>query len=247
LVNQGIILGEDNRKMSKSVGNVVNPDEVIAEHGADALRVFEMFMGPLEQMKPWSSKGMEGSVRFLARVWRLICEETESGDWIPSKALTEEPPSTETVKALAKTTAKVEGDIESLQFNTAVSSLMILVNHLTSLPRRPKTALLHLASILAPFAPHLAEEMHQRLGGKGLVSTSSWPTYRREDLQDDVVELPVQVNSKLRGKLLLPPASTKEQIEALVTAHTELSIWTGGKKVQKIIIVPGRIVNLICP
>ena len=247
LVNQGIILGEDNRKMSKSVGNVVNPDEVIAEHGADALRVFEMFMGPLEQMKPWSSKGMEGSVRFLARVWRLICEETESGEWIPSKLLTEEPPSTETVKALAKTTAKVEADIEGLQFNTAISALMVLVNHLTSLPRRPKGALLHLATILAPFAPHLAEEMHHRLGGKGLISTALWPSYRREDLQDDVVELPVQVNSRLRGKLLLSPSSTKEQIEMLVTTHADLAAWTGDKKVQKIIIVPGRIVNLICP
>ena len=247
LVNQGIILGEDNRKMSKSVGNVVNPDEVIAEHGADALRVFEMFMGPLEQMKPWSSKGMEGSVRFLARVWRLICEETESGEWIPSKMLTEESPSTETIKILAKTTAKVEGDIEGLQFNTAISALMVLVNHLTSLPRRPRGALLHLATILAPFAPHLAEEMYHRLGGKGLVSTAFWPSYRREDLQDDVVELPVQVNSKLRGKLLLPPSSTKEQIETLVTTHADLAAWTGGKRVQKIIVVPGRIVNLICP
>ena len=246
LVNQGIILGEDNRKMSKSVGNVVNPDEVIAEHGADALRVFEMFMGPLEQMKPWSSKGMEGSVRFLARVWRLICEETESGEWIPSHALTEEPASTETVKALAKATAKVESDIEGLQFNTAISALMVLVNHLTSLPQRPKGALLHLAALLAPFAPHVAEEMHQRLGGKGLVSTTPWPTYRREDLQDDVVELPVQVNSKLRGKLLVAPAATKEQIEKLITGHTDLAAWTGGKKVQKIIVVPGRIVNLIC-
>ena len=247
LVNQGIILGEDNRKMSKSVGNVVNPDEVIAEHGADALRVFEMFMGPLEQMKPWSSKGMEGSVRFLARVWRLICEETESGEWIPSKALTEEPPSTETVKALAKTTAKVEADIEGLQFNTAISALMILVNHLTSLPSRPKAALRHLATILAPFAPHLAEEIHLRLGGEALISTASWPAYRKEDLQDDVIELPVQVNSKLRGKILLPPASTKEQIEALVNTHADLPVWTGGKKIQKIIVVPGRIVNLICP
>jgi len=246
LVKQGIILGEDNRKMSKSVGNVVNPDEVIAEHGADALRVFEMFMGPLEQMKPWSSKGMEGSVRFLARVWRLICEETESGEWIPSHALTEEPASTETVKALAKATAKVESDIEGLQFNTAISALMVLVNHLTSLPQRPKGALLHLAALLAPFAPHVAEEMHQRLGGKGLVSTTPWPTYRREDLQDDVVELPVQVNSKLRGKLLVAPAATKEQIEKLITGHTDLAAWTGGKKVQKIIVVPGRIVNLIC-
>lgn len=189
---------------------------------------------------------MEGSVRFLARVWRLICEETESGDWIPSKSLTGEAPLPETTKALAKATAKVEGDIEGLQFNTAISALMVLVNHLTSLPQRPKQALLHLAALLAPFAPHLAEEMYQQLGGNGLVSTAPWPTYRREDLQDDVMELPVQVNSKLRGKLLLSPNSTKEQIEALVTGHADLAAWTGGKKVQKIIIVPGRIVNLIC-
>ncbi|MCX6936228.1 MAG: class I tRNA ligase family protein, partial [Verrucomicrobia bacterium] len=247
LVNQGIILGEDNRKMSKSVGNVVNPDEVIQEHGADALRVFEMFMGPLEQMKPWSAKGMEGSVRFLARVWRLVNEETETGDWIPSSTLTEDAPDEETVRALAKTTAKVGGDIEGLQFNTAISALMILVNHLTGLPRRPKSVLRQLARLLAPFAPHLAEEIHLRLGGQGLASLASWPTYRPEDLQEESVELPVQINSRLKGRLRVPAKATREEVEALIRQHPELENWTGGKKIQKLILVPGRIVNLICP
>jgi leucyl-tRNA synthetase len=246
LVNQGIILGEDNRKMSKSVGNVVNPDDVIAQYGADALRVFEMFMGPLEQMKPWSSKGMEGAVRFLARVWRLVCEETESGEWIPSPALTDHPADPETVRALAKTTAKVTSDIESLQMNTAISALMILVNHLTGLNSRPKSAIIHLARLLAPFAPHLAEEIYLRLEGKGLISLSDWPTYRPEDLVDAVVELPIQVNSKVRGKIQLSPQASKEEIEVIVRNHHELSAWTGGKKIDKIIVVPGRIVNCIC-
>lgn len=247
LVNQGIILGEDNRKMSKSVGNVVNPDDVIAEHGADALRVFEMFMGPLEQMKPWSSKGMEGSVRFLARVWRLICEETETGDWVLSPALTDDAPDPETLRALAKATAKVTADIEGLQMNTAISALMILVNHLTGLTHRPKSAILQLSRLLAPFAPHLAEEVHQRLGGQGFVSLAEWPTARPEDLIEDQVELPVQVNSRVKGKIQVSPRATQEEIEALVRTHTDLSQWTAGKKIQKLIIVPGRIVNCICP
>jgi leucyl-tRNA synthetase len=246
LVNQGIILGEDNRKMSKSVGNVVNPDDVIAQYGADALRVFEMFMGPLEQMKPWSSKGMEGAIRFLARVWRLVCEETKSGEWIPSPALTDDPADQETVRALAKTTAKVTSDIESLQMNTAISALMILVNHLTGLNSRPKSAIIHLARLLAPFAPHLAEEIYMRLGGKGLISLSDWPTYRPEDLVDATAELPIQVNSKVRGKIQLSPQASKEEIEVIVRNHPELSAWTGGKKIDKIIIVPSRIVNCIC-
>ena len=246
LVNQGIILGEDNRKMSKSVGNVVNPDDVIAEHGADALRVFEMFMGPLEQMKPWSSKGMEGSVRFLARIWRLICEETESGDWVPSPALTDEAPAPETQRALAKATAKVTTDIEGLQMNTAISALMILVNHLTGLNRRPKSAILQLSRLLAPFAPHLAEEVHQRLHGAGLVSVADWPTARPEDLVEDQIELPVQVNSRVKGKIQISPQATQEEIESVVRAHLDLPQWTAGKKIRKLIIVPGRIVNCIC-
>ena len=246
LVNQGIILGEDGCKMSKSVGNVVNPDEVIALHGADALRVFEMFMGPLEQMKPWSAKGMEGSVRFLARVWRLVFEQTEEGQWIPSPALTDEAADPETIRALAKTTAKVGADIERLQFNTAISALMILVNHLTGLTQRPKTSLLHLARLLGPFAPHLAEEIHQQLGGKDILSLASWPTYRPEDLVEDSMELPVQVNSRVKGRILISPTATQEEIEKKVREHTDFQTWIDGKKIQKIIIVPGRIVNLIC-
>jgi len=245
LVNQGIILGEDNRKMSKSIGNVVSPDEVIREHGADALRVFEMFLGPLEQMKPWSSKGMEGSVRFLARVWRLVCEETESGEWIPSPTLTDEPPGPETVKALAKATAKVTEDLEKLQFNTAISALMVLVNHLTGLQKRPKAAVAQLAKLLAPFAPHLAEEVHVRLGGKGLVSVAAWPTFRKEDLTEESVELAVQVNSKLKGRITLPSKASREETEKMVREHPEINNWTSGKTVQKTIVVPGRIINLI--
>ena len=194
----------------------MNPDEVIREHGADALRVFEMFLGPLEQMKPWSSKGMEGSVRFLARVWRLVCEETDSGEWIPSSTLTDGAPSPETVRALAKATAKVTEDLEKLQFNTAISALMVLVNHLTGLVKRPTAAVMQLSRLLAPFAPHLAEEVHARLGGKGLVSVAAWPTFRKEDLQEDSAELAVQVNSKLRGRITVPSLANREEIEALL-------------------------------
>ena len=245
LVNQGIILGEDNRKMSKSLGNVVNPDEVIREHGADALRVFEMFLGPLEQMKPWSSKGMEGAVRFLARVWRLVCEETGTGDWVPSPALADSPPGPDTIRALARATSKVTEDLEKLQFNTAISALMVLVNHLTGLEKKPRAAVLQLAKLLAPFAPHLAEEVHERLGGQGLVSVAAWPTFRKEDLLEDSVELAVQTNSKLKGRITVPTQASKEEVEQLVRGHAELSIWTANQPIQKVIVVPGRIVNLI--
>lgn len=245
LVNQGIILGEDNRKMSKSLGNVVNPDEVIREHGADALRVFEMFLGPLEQMKPWSSKGMEGAIRFLARVWRLVCEETESGEWVPSPTLSEECPGLDTVRALAKATAKVTEDLEKLQFNTAISALMVLVNHLTALEKRPKAAVVHLARLLSPFAPHLAEEVYARLGEQGFVSVAAWPTFRQEDLEEESVELAVQVNSKLRGRITLPTNAGKPEVEKLVLNHPDIATWTGGQPVRKTIVVPGRIVNLI--
>ena len=204
-----------------------------------------MFLGPLEQMKPWSSKGMEGSVRFLARVWRLASEETESGEWIPSPALSDDAPAAETVRALAKATAKVTEDLEKLQFNTAISALMVLVNHLTGLERRPKAAILQLTKLLAPFAPHLAEEVHSRLGGKGFVSVAAWPTFRQEDCQENSVELAVQVNSKLKGRITVPSKASREQVEAFVKQHPEFENWCGGKTVQKMIVVPGRIVNLI--
>lgn len=188
---------------------------------------------------------MEGSVRFLGRVWRLVCEEAESGEWTPSPALCDEPLSTETVRALAKATAKVTEDLEKLQFNTAISALMVLVNHLTGLDKRPKTAVLQLARLLAPFAPHLAEEVHARLGGKGLVSVAEWPAYRQEDLAEDSVELAVQVNSKLKGRITVPTQTPRENLETIVRQHPEFGVWTGGKPVQKTIVVPGRIVNLI--
>jgi leucyl-tRNA synthetase len=149
------------------------------------------------------------------------------------------------VKALAKATAKVTEDLEKLQFNTAISALMVLVNHLTGLEKRPKAAVAQLARLLAPFAPHLAEEVHARLGGSGLVSVAAWPTFRKEDLEEESVELAVQVNSKLKGRITLPSKATKEEVEKLVREHPEFRGWTGGQPIQKTIVVPGRIVNLI--
>jgi leucyl-tRNA synthetase len=149
------------------------------------------------------------------------------------------------VKALAKATAKVTEDLEKLQFNTAISALMVLVNHLTGLEKRPKAAMAQLAKLLAPFAPHLAEEVHARLGGSGVVSVAAWPTFRKEDLEEESVELAVQVNSKLKGRITLPSKATKEEVEKLVREHPEFRGWTGGQPIQKTIVVPGRIVNLI--
>jgi len=178
-------------------------------------------------------------------VWRLGCEEADTGAWVSSPALSDASPTPETVRALAKATAKVTEDLEKLQFNTAISALMVLVNHLTALEKRPKAAVLQLAKLLAPFAPHLAEEVYARLGGKGLVSVASWPTFRKEDLEEESVELAVQVNSKLRGRITVPSKGSREEIEALVRAHPDFAGWCGGKPVQKTIVVPGRIVNLI--
>ncbi len=176
LVNQGMILGEDNRKMSKSWGNVVNPDDVIAEYGADSLRLFEMFLGPLEQMNPWSTTGIEGVYRFLGRVWRLVMEENQEGEWLfaPAK-ITEAAPSTELLRSLHATIRKVTDDIERLQFNTAISALMVLVNDLTKETVRPRVAIGTLLLLLAPFAPHMAEELWKQLGHDKTLAYEPWP------------------------------------------------------------------------
>src|SRR5438270_9998270 len=185
LVNQGLILGEDSQKMSKSRGNVVNPDAVIDEHGADAFRCYEMFMGPLEQMKPWSMRGVEGVSRFLARVWRLMMSENQAGDWELSAAVQGVDPTKAQQKILHATIKKVTGDIETLSFNTAISQMMIFVN--AFIPQReteaiPVSAMRTFLILLNPFAPHLASELWETLGAKfknagGDITAQKWPDY----------------------------------------------------------------------
>jgi leucyl-tRNA synthetase len=247
LVNQGIILGEDNRKMSKAWGNVVNPDDVIAEYGADSLRLFEMFMGPLEQIKPWSTKGVEGVYGFLGRVWRLVMEEDQEGRWhfAPAK-VTEAAPSPETLRAVHAAIAKVTDDIEKLKFNTAISALMVLVNDLTKLPVRPRAAVGTLLQLLSPFAPHMAEELWRQLGHDGTITYEPWPEADPRHLVQSEVEIVFQVNGKLRGKIVVAAEATNEAIESAARALPAFAEWTAGKTVKKVIVVPKKLVNFVC-
>jgi leucyl-tRNA synthetase len=184
LVNQGLILGEDGQKMSKSRGNVVNPDDVIGAYGADAFRCYEMFMGPLEQMKPWSTAGVEGVSRFLARVWRLIMEENQAGEWELSSTLKDSEPDKAQKKVIHATIKKVGEDIEALSFNTAIAQMMIFVNAFTGLPEKPTSALRTLLQLLNPFAPHVTEELWKRIGCGGLLADQPWPDFDPQALVD---------------------------------------------------------------
>jgi leucyl-tRNA synthetase len=243
LVNQGLILGEDNQKMSKSLGNVVNPDDVIAEYGADALRLFEMFMGPLEQVKPWSTKGVEGVYRFLGRVWRLMMKENQEGQWQLHEAVQEVTPDTATLKALHKAIKKVSCDMELLSFNTAIAELMILTNELTKLEVRPKSVLEKTLLLLAPFAPHLAEELWEKLGNKTDLSQTAWPTWDESLLVESELEIIVQFNGKIRGKLVVAANLPASEYETLARALPDFSSHIGDKQIRKVITVQGKLVN----
>ncbi len=245
LVNQGLILGEDNQKMSKSIGNVVNPDDVIAEFGADALRLFEMFMGPLEQTKPWSTKGVEGVYRFLGRVWRLVMKEDADGNWIPNGSVVDVIPSPELNKTLHATIKKVTGDVEGLQFNTAISALMVLTNELTPLETRPRAVVEKLILLLAPFAPHLAEELWSVLGHGQSLSHEPWPVHDPSALIEDELEIIIQFNGKLRGRMKVAATLPQSDYEAQVLNQSEFSTWLDGKIVRKVIVVPGKLVNMV--
>jgi leucyl-tRNA synthetase len=245
LVNQGLILGEDGQKMSKSRGNVVNPDDVIGAYGADAFRCYEMFMGPLEQMKPWSTAGVEGVSRFLARVWRLIMEENQAGEWELSSTLKDIEPDKAQKKVIHATIKKVGEDIEALSFNTAIAQMMIFVNAFTGLPEKPTSALRTLLQLLNPFAPHVTEELWKRIGCGGLLADQPWPNFDPQALVEDELELVVQINGKLRDKLVVPRTASSAEIEASALASPRAQEWTAGKTIRKIIVVPGKLVNIV--
>ena len=245
LVNQGLILGSDGQKMSKSRGNVVNPDDVIVEYGADALRCYEMFMGPLEATKPWSMTGVEGVARFLARVWRLVMEENQAGEWIASPAVQDVEPDRALLRVVHATVKKVGEDIEELSFNTAISQMMICTNALVGTNPRPVSAIRTLLLVLAPFAPHLAEELWMRLRGQSVIAGQTWPEYDPAVLVVDEVEYPVQVNGKLRDKIVVSKDAPTSDIEAAALALPKVAEHTAGKTVRKVIVVPGRLVNIV--
>jgi leucyl-tRNA synthetase len=250
LVNQGMILGEDNQKMSKSRGNVIGPDEIIEEYGADSLRLYEMFMGPLEATKPWSMAGVEGVYRFLARVWRLAMTENQEGAWEVSANLSEVEPDAQQNKVIHATIKKVTEDIESLAFNTAISQMMIYVNTFTTAERRPVTALRTLLILLNPFAPHLSEELWERLSQRfpilsGQISQQPWPVWNDAYLVEDEVEIIVQVNGKLRDKITVRKDLDNKAVEEAALAAPKVKESTSGKTVRKIVVVPNRVVNVV--
>jgi leucyl-tRNA synthetase len=245
LVNQGMILGEDNRKMSKRWGNVIDPLDVIAEYGADAFRCYEMFMGPLEQMKPWSMKGVEGVSRFLARVWRLMMSENQAGEWELSRALHDVEPTKPQQKILHATIKKVTEDIDSLSFNTAISQMMIFVNAFTNAEAIPISAMRSFLVLLNPFAPHLTSELWEEIGAPGEISKQAWPTYDERLLIEDEIEMVVQVNGKVRDRLTVSISASEQEIESAALALPKIQELIGGKEVRKVIVVPKKLVNIV--
>jgi leucyl-tRNA synthetase len=250
LVNQGIILGEDNQKMSKSRGNIVNPDDVIEQHGADAFRCYEMFMGPLEQMKPWSTRGVEGVARFLARVWRLLMTENQRGEWELSAKVKNTDSDKAQQKLLHATIKKVTEDIESFSFNTAISQMMIFVNAFTNVEVIPLSAMRSFLILLNPFAPHIASELWERLNTKftdarGDITEQPWPSYDERLLVEQEVEIVIQINGKLRDRIKMSIAATEKEMKAAAIATPKIQKLVSGKNIGKIVVVPKKLVNIV--
>jgi leucyl-tRNA synthetase len=242
LVNQGMILGEDGQKMSKSRGNVVNPDKVITDYGADSMRLYEMFMGPLESIKPWSMQGVEGVHRFLHKLWKLVIDKDTGGiDNIVQSVEMDET----TQRLLHQTIKKVGDDIETFGFNTAISAMMILVNHLIKLTVVPKDAVEKLILILSPFAPHIAEELWQKLGHCKSLAYESWPTYDKELIREKEIELVVQVNGKIKDKIVVPADADEEHIEHKALNSEKVIAAMAGKEPKKVIVIKSRLVNIV--
>jgi leucyl-tRNA synthetase len=242
LVNQGMILGEDGQKMSKSRGNVINPDKVVANYGADSMRLYEMFMGPLEAIKPWSMQGVEGVYRFLQRTWRMIVDEN-TGELV--EAVRDADADEATLRLLHQTIKKVGDDIETFGFNTAISQMMIFVNHLSKQEIRPKALIEKFILVLAPFAPHIAEELWERLGHTNTLAYQPWPEYDRQLIKEKEVELVIQVNGKIKDRIIISADADEEQItqKALTCAKVQKAL--GGKQPKKIIVIKSRLVNIV--
>ncbi len=241
LFHQGMILGEDNRKMSKSMKNVINPDDVVQEFGADSLRVFEMFMGPLESVKPWATKGVEGVLRFLNRAWRMIAtEENELSEQVQDVKMTDKQE-----LVLHTLIKKVGEDIDSLGFNTTVSQMMIFVNEFTQNEVKPREAMEKFVLCLAPFAPHISEELWHILGHKTSVCLEKFPEWEAEKLVQSTIEIVLQVNSKIRSKLIVSADAHQESIERLALLDEQVQKHIGSMEVKKVISVKGKLVNFI--
>ncbi len=222
-------------KMSKSLKNVVNPDDVIREYGADSMRLYEMFMGPLEATKPWNTSGVEGVYRFLKRAWRLLTESR----------IVDEPCNREQLRMLHYTIKKVSDDLDTFGFNTAISQMMIFVNEFSRQEALPREAADAFVKLLAPFAPHIGEELWQELGHQGTVAYIPWPQYNPEYIKADEIEIAVQFMGKPRVRMMIPADSSIEQMEKITLGSEQVQLLLEGKTVRKVICVPGRLVNIV--
>jgi leucyl-tRNA synthetase len=225
--------------MSKSLKNVVSPDDVIAEFGADTLRLYEMYMGPLEASKPWNTRDITGLHRFLQRAWRLFVDE-ETG-----ALKLRDQPDERVEKELHRTIAKVGADIERLAFNTAIASLIKVVNDATSAGGLTQDQAKRLALVLAPFAPHVAEEIWSRLGETTSIALASWPSYDEAMLREDEVDMPIAIQGKVRSHIRVPTGADPAALEKLALADPKVQELTGGKSIRKVIVVPGKMINLV--
>lgn len=241
LFNQGMILGENNEKMSKSKGNVVNPDDIVHSHGADTLRLYEMFMGPLDASIAWSTKGLDGARRFLDRVYRLFVQD--NGEL--NEKIVDTKKATSMERVYHQTVKKVTEDYEGLRFNTGISQLMVFVNEAYKADVLPKSYMEDFVKMLSPIAPHLGEELWEKLGHKETISYEAWPTYDESKLVEDEVEIVIQINGKNKEKLLIASDSTKEQMEELALNNDMIKELIDGKTIVKIIAVPGKLVNIV--
>ncbi|MDX8359225.1 leucine--tRNA ligase [Cytobacillus sp. IB215316] len=241
LFNQGMVLGENNEKMSKSKGNVVNPDDIVASHGADTLRLYEMFMGPLDASIAWSTTGLDGARRFIDRVWRLIMDDNDN---LSSKIVANDNTGA-LEKTYHQTVKKVTEDYEGLRFNTAVSQLMVFINEAYKADDLPIRYIEGFVKLLAPICPHVAEELWEKLGHSETIAYSAWPAYDEAKLVDNEVEIVVQINGKVRAKLNVPTEISKEQLEQIAMDDMKVKEQIEGKTVRKVIAVPGKLVNIV--
>lgn len=234
LVNQGMILGEGGVKMSKSLGNVINPDDIIRDYGADTMRVYEMFMGPLEVSKPWSTRGIAGVKRFLERIWRTA--------ELPP---TENEPTDEHLRLLMKTIKKVSHDTARLEFNTAIAQMMIFINEVSSLEKLPRSLWRPFILLLTPYAPHLAEELWEKAGGLPSVSLQAWPAWDEALALEDLVEVVFQINGKVRARENLPAGLSEKETREKALGNSRIKELLDGKEIRKVIVVPGKLVNVV--
>jgi leucyl-tRNA synthetase len=244
LVNQGMILGENGEKMSKSRGNVINPDVIVKEYGADSLRLYEMYMGPLEDSKPWSMQDVNGVFNFLNRVWRLIVDDREEALAL-NASVVDRSATDEENRVLHKTIEAVTGDVDKLKFNTAIARMIEFVNHFTKQSERPRTVLEPFVCLLSPFAPHIADELWEALGHSGTVAHECWPKFDAALVREDEIEIPVQINGKVRAKVAVAAEADRAAIEAAARADAKIEEHLAGKQVVKTVVVPGRLVNFV--